>query len=77
MAEENTSQEFTLKNIVEKRKYFVGEIAQNEFMSKRHKSFFTTLNYIQHFRILAFPVAGCIYISYIASLVGIPIGIIN
>ena len=37
MAEENISQEFRLKNIDEKRHYFIEEINQNEMMSKKHK----------------------------------------
>ena len=41
-------------------------------MSKKQKKGCTTLNYIEHFLILA---SGCISISAFASLVGIPIGI--
>ena len=44
-------------------------------MSKKHKEVFTTLNYIEHFLILAFTITGCISISPFASLLGIPIGI--
>ena len=35
----------------------------------------TTLNYIEHFLILACTITGCVSISAFASLVGIPIGI--
>ena len=44
-------------------------------MSKEGKSVSTTLNYIEHFFILASTVTGCISISAFASLIGIPLGI--
>ena len=47
------TQEFTLKTIDETRNYFLEEIKQNELMSKKHKKVCTTLNYIEHFLILA------------------------
>ena len=74
MVEENISQEFILKNIDEKRNYLIEEIKQNELMSKRHKKLCTTLNYIEHFLILASTITGCASISSFASLVVIPIG---
>ena len=58
MIEENISQEFRLKNIDERRNYFLEEIEENELMSRKHKKVSTTLNYIEHFLILA----GCISI---------------
>ena len=48
MAEENISQEFRLKNI-EKKNYFLKEIKQNKLISKKHKTFCTTLSYIENF----------------------------
>ena len=75
MAEENISQEFRLKNIDETRNYLIEEINRNELMSKKHKKVCTTLNYIEHFLILASAIAGCISISAFVSLLGIPIGI--
>ena len=74
MVEENISQEFRLKNIDETRNYLIEEINRNELMSKKHKKVCTTLNYIEHFLILASTITGCISISAFASLVGIPIG---
>ena len=71
MAEENISQEFRLKHIDETRNYFLEEIKQNELMSKERKKVFTTLNYIEHFLILATTITGCISISAFASLIGI------
>ena len=54
MVEENKSQEFRLKKkIDETRNYFIEEIEQNELMSKKHKIVCTSLNYIEHFLILA------------------------
>ena len=66
MVEENMSREFRLKNIAETRNYFVEEIEQSELMSKKHKKVCTTLNYIEHFLILAFALTGCVSISAFA-----------
>ena len=43
-------------------------------MSKTHKKYCTTLNYIEDFLILASTTTGYISISSFASQVGIPIG---
>ena len=75
MHKENISQKFMLKNIDRTRNYFVVEIQQNELMSNWHKKDCTTLNYIEHFLILAYAVTGCILLSAFVSLLGIPIGI--
>ena len=48
---------------------------QNELRGKKHKKVFATLNYTEHFLILASTITGCISIFAFASLVGIPIGI--
>ena len=37
MVEENTRQEFRLKNIDKARNYLIEEINRNELMSKKHK----------------------------------------
>ena len=58
MVEINISQEFRLKRIDETRNYFLEEIQQNELMSKKHKKVCTSLNYIEHYFILASTVAG-------------------
>ena len=60
LSEENISQEFTLKNIDASRNYYIGEIKQNELISKKRQNVCTTLNYIEQFLILAFTVTGCI-----------------
>ena len=44
-------------------------------MSRKHKNVCATLNYIEHFFILASTITGSIRISDFASLLGIPIGI--
>ena len=72
MAEENISQEFRLKKIQETKNYFVEEIEQNELMSMKHKKICTTLNYTEHFLVFSSAVAGCVSISAITSLFGIP-----
>ena len=77
MTEENISQEFRLKNIDETRNYFLEEVKKNEVMSKKHQEVCTTLNYIEHFLILASTITGCISISVSAYLIGILIGMTN
>ena len=72
MIEENISQEFRLKNTDETKNYFLEEMEQNELMSKKHKKFCTTLNYIEHFLILA-STSQMFYNFYFSSLLGIPI----
>ena len=63
MAEENTSQELRLQNIIKTKNYFIKNIDQNELMTKNHKKVCTILSYIEHFLILASAVTGCISIS--------------
>ena len=46
-------------------------------MRKKHKNFCTTLNYIEHFLILASTITGRISISGFPSLIGISIRIIS
>ena len=48
---------------------------KSKLMSKKHKKFCMTLNYIEHLLILASVVTGCVSISAFSSLVGVPIGI--
>ena len=75
MVEENTNQEFRLKNMDKTRNYFLKEIEQNELISRKHKKVGTTLNYIEHFLILASTITDCVSISAFASLLGIFVGI--
>ena len=63
MAEGNISQEFRLKNIVEIKNHLIEEINENELMSEKHKKICATLNYIEHFLILAPVITGCVSIS--------------
>ena len=67
--------EFRLKNIDETRNYFLEEIEKNILTSRKHKKVCTTLNYIEHFLILASAITGYVSISVFASLFGIPIEI--
>ena len=69
------SQQFTLKNIDETRNYFLEEIKHNELISRKHKKICATVNYIEHFLILASTITGCISVSAFASLLGISIAI--
>ena len=75
MIAENISQEFRLTNIDETRNYLIEAINRNELMRKKHIKVCTTLNYIEHFVILASTITGCVSISDFSSFVGIPIGI--
>ena len=69
------SQRLKLKNINETRNYFLEEMEQNKSMSKKYKNICKTLNYIEHFLILASTITGYISISAFPSLLGIFIGI--
>ena len=75
MSEEKISQKLRLKDIDERRNYLMGEINQNELMSKKHKKVNRVLNYIEYLLNLISIVSGCVSISAFASLVGILIGI--
>ena len=77
MAEESISQEFRLKNMDETRNNLIEKIKQNELISKKHKKVCTSLNYIEHFLILAYRISECVSFPVFASLVGIPMGINN
>ena len=44
-------------------------------MSRKHKNVCITLNYAEHFLILASAITGCTSVSAFASLLGISIGI--
>ena len=60
MSKENLSQGLRLQKMEEARNYFIKKTDQNELMSKKHKIVSTTLNYIDHFLILASAISGCI-----------------
>ena len=77
MLEENINQEFRLRKIDEIRNYLTEEINQNKLMSKKYKKSYRVLNYIDCLLIVTSTITGCIYISAFASLVGIPIGILQ
>ena len=62
MVEEDISQELRLKNTDKIKNYFLEEIEQNELISRTHKKVCTTLNYTEHFLILASAFTGCISI---------------
>ena len=71
MVKENIRQEFRLKKIDETRNYLLEKIKQNELMSRKHKKILPTLNYTEHFLILAYATTEYISISGFASLLGI------
>ena len=75
MAVENIKQELRLKSLDKTRNYFLEIIKQNELMSRKHKNVCATLNYIEHFLILASTSTRSVSISAYASLIGIPLEI--
>ena len=75
MAEKNISQYFRLKNRDKTRSYLIQKINRNELMSKKHKKICATLNYIEHFLILASTITVSVFISAFVFLIGNPIGI--
>ena len=64
-----------LKSINKARNYVIEEIQKNELISRKHKKVCTTLNFIEHFRILASVITGTISISAFPSFHGIHIRI--
>ena len=60
----NINQEYRLKNIDERKNYFIKEINQNELMSKKHKKVFRVLNYIENLLLLVSTVTGYISIFF-------------
>ena len=60
MAKENKSQEFRLKNLEEKKNYFIKEIDKDKLMNTKYKKVCMALNYIEHCIILASAVIECI-----------------
>ena len=74
MGEENISQEFKIEKI-EIRNFFNEKIDPNELINNRHKWVCTTLDYLQHFLILAPAITECVPISAFVYLDSISIGI--
>ena len=75
MTEENIEQKFSLKEIDEKRNYFIEEINQNELISKKHKKVCRILSYTEHLLILASVVMQCVSSSAFTSLTDMPVTI--
>ena len=75
MSEENITQKFTPKNIDKIRNYLIEEINQNELISKKHKTVYRNLNYMEYSLILISTIIGCVFISDFAFLVGVSVGI--
>ena len=75
MPEENTNQEFRLKETNEVRNYLIEEMNKNESINKKHKKVCRVLNCIDHLLIAIPTITGRVSISDFASLVAIPKGI--
>ena len=63
------TQEFTLKNVDETRKYFLKEIEQNKLMCKKDEKVCTTLNYMENFLISTIISTCIIFITVFKFLV--------
>ena len=55
--EKNISQDFILKNIIERRNNFIEKIKENQLISMKHKKACKVLNCIEKLLILIFPVS--------------------
>ena len=66
---------FRFNYLAETRNCLLGEIEQNELVSRKAEKVSTTLNYIEHFLFLASANTGCTSGSAFAFLIGIPIAI--
>ena len=75
MVQENSTQEFRLKNRDETRNHFIEKMNQNELISNEHRNICTSLNYVEHLLILVYAVSGCVSASAFTSLFGLPVGI--
>ena len=64
-----------MKKIDETRNYFIEQIKQNEFISKKHKKICKILSCTEDLLILASKVTGCVSNYAFASLAGIPVDI--
>ena len=73
MVAESISKELRLKNGDETKNYLIEEINRNESISKKHQKVCWTLDYFEHFLILAPVISWCVSNSAFASLVAIPI----
>ena len=77
MPEENINHERRLKKIDEIRNYLIEGINQNKWMSKKHKKFCRVLNYIDNSLVATSTITGSVCISAFASLVVIPLQILQ
>ena len=70
------SQAVRLKNIEQTRNYFIKEINQNEWISKKHQKVCIDLDFIEQlFIYLSCAVNGCVWTSAVPSLFAILIRI--
>ena len=61
----------------ETRNYLLEEMKYNELMNKKHNKVCRALNDLEHFLIAISAVSGCVSTFAVASLVGVPLGIIT
>ena len=71
------NQQFMLKRINEIRDYFVAEIKDREFMSKRLSKYIVSFDYFDKSLIVLSVTTGSISIASFATVIGAPVGIVS
>ena len=71
----NFSCDFRLKKKDKTKTHVLEELKQNELMTEKHKKLCKASNYFRHFLIFISAICGCVSVSALPSLVGLPVGI--
>ena len=70
-------QQFRLNKINEINDYFVAEIKEREFISRRLSKYIISFDYFGKSLIVLSVTSGIIYIASIATVIGAPVGIVS
>ena len=70
-------QQFRLNKINEINDYFVAEIKEREFISRRLSKYIISFDYFGKSLIVLSITSGIIYIASIATVIGAPVGIVS
>ena len=70
-------QQFRLNKINEINDYFVAEIKEREFISRRLSKYIISFDYFGKSLIVLSVTSGIIYIASIAAVIGAPVGIVS
>ena len=71
----NYQQQFRLNKINEVKDYFIAEIKEREFMSKRLSKYIASFDYFDKSLIFLFPTSGSISVASFPTVIGAPVGI--